>query len=446
MTRKTTTSMTIDCDADLARALVEDIKRETGTVPVFTRGQVYCYDPRRGVWAIVSSDELRLRFQSYHRKAKTSQRYRPTLLVSNAIQESALRVFQTLTFSPDFFDTAPLGVAFSNGFLCVTPSGMTFLDDSHEHRCDLGYDFSYPGQASEPKQFSALLGSLFENDPDSDAKIQAIREYIGLCLLGVATRLQTVLLFFGPAGNNGKSLLISAIEMLFPARHRRSLNPKDWGHEYYKAQLAGPRINLVSELKEEEMPDPATFKAVISGDIVTGRHPTERPFDFKPIAGHILACNRLPNSADTSGGFFRRFVIITFNKIFDRSQTEQSLLLPLQQELAQIVAWSLAATPQALSRNLIVPPDSHNVIMDQWRATSDQAHAFVAACTNKGGTVNCATAYTVFQEYCQKVRCRCLTFPEFTQRLGLLGYSSKRGDTGFVYPFVLLPMKQWRLK
>ena len=84
------------------------------------------------------------------------------------------------------------------------------------------------------------------------------------------------------------------------------------------------------------------FKAVVSGEEIEADHKFKDPFKFRPVSKLIFAMNELPRVEDHSNGFFRRVVVIPFNRTFNEDKRNRNLKYELeQQELDGIFIWAL---------------------------------------------------------------------------------------------------------
>lgn len=435
----------VESDADLARLWIDDITSQTGFAPIFARGKLYSYSSVSGIWEEV--DDIRLQLQNYHRTVIVPNRRGQQLLISRPLQEAAVATIQTLCEHPSFFDEAPLGIAFTNGFLEVAPTSLNLLPHSGLHRCSFGFDFHYSADCGSPLSLLDFLQDVWAPDPDCDLKIQTLQQFLGACILGISPRFQQSVILHGPTGNNGKSLLTTGIlSALFPPATRRAVKPTDWSNEYYRALLASCRINIVGELPDTEILDSGDFKAIIAGDEITARQIHSPPFNFRPCAGHIFAGNTLPGVKDHTNAFFRRFIVLTFNRTFTTEVSTQQILQPILNEIPQIVAWSLASIPQLLTNNHYTVPPSSDVAISNWRAASDQAALFINSCCVKGGSTPCLEAFSWYQTFANSIGFAKLNFNNFSRRLSLLGLESRRGKTGYIYPITIMDQKMWRTK
>jgi len=67
-------------------------------------------------------------------------------------------------------------------------------------------------------------------------------------------------------GSNGKGVLSSVVEAAMPNDSVCSIVPQNLGQDYSRALLAEKLLNVVVELRELELLDAASFKAIVAGD------------------------------------------------------------------------------------------------------------------------------------------------------------------------------------
>jgi putative DNA primase/helicase len=60
----------------------------------------------------------------------------------------------------------------------------------------------------------------------------------------------------------------------------------------------------------------STGKTLVSGDSVTGQPKYGQPFIFRNLAKLVFSANRIPDSDDTSYAYYKRWLILTFEKTF----------------------------------------------------------------------------------------------------------------------------------
>lgn len=159
-----------------------------------------------------------------------------------------------------------------------------------------------------------------------------------------------------------------------------AIAPQVFEQEYRRAMLAGKRLNFVSELPEAEILASESFKSIVDGSLITARHIREAPFQFCPVAGHYDAANKLPGTNDTTHAFFRRFMIVGFNRNFQDDPTRDPLIAKkiIAAELPAIVGWVPDGAARLIAAGKYTIPASHFEAMAAWRRGADQVAQFVA--------------------------------------------------------------------
>jgi len=86
----------------------------------------------------------------------------------------------------------------------------------------------------------------------------------------------------------------------------------------------------------------ARFKKLVAGEPQDAEQKYREPFEFNPFARLLFSANDFIPTKDRSLGFFRRFDVIRFNRVFDESEQDKDLEKTLRNELPGIFNWALA--------------------------------------------------------------------------------------------------------
>ena len=280
---------------------------------------------------------------------------------------------------PGFFAAAPVGVAFKGGFVHVSEQGLTLGPHTPENRCRFAYGFDLAETPSDA--WTAFLSALFRDDADGAEKVACLGEFFGASVLGLATRYQKAIVAKG-GGDQGKSTLAKIVLAAMPSGATCAIAPQDMGQEYRRAMLAGKRLNVVNELPEATIIASEAFKAIVTGDPIVGRQIREAPFTFSPEAGHYFAANRLPGTNDQTEGFWRRLIVIEFNRSFKDDPERDPLVAEkiIREHLPGVVRWMLEGAARLLQQGRYTLPSSHDAALAEWRLASDQIALFLHEC------------------------------------------------------------------
>ncbi|MCX6833524.1 MAG: hypothetical protein NTW07_00060, partial [candidate division Zixibacteria bacterium] len=197
-------------EVELAQKLL-DLLLQSGPV-VYDRGQVYQYNAGTGLWAPLPHEQLSNIVQGFAGRTVYGTKQSILRISSRAVGGSITLAEHRLS-RPGFFSEARRGMAFSNGFVEVSLQGVQVWQHHPDNRATFGFAFPYDPSAKAPL-FHKFLTDIFIDDQDGEQKRALLQEFVGACLVGVATSMAKALVFLGE-GRNGKSTLIRIIEALF---------------------------------------------------------------------------------------------------------------------------------------------------------------------------------------------------------------------------------------
>ena len=259
-------------------------------------------------------------------------------------------------------------------------------------------------------------------------------------LVGIAPRYQRTILAKG-TGENGKNALIDVALSAFPPSAVIAIAPQHFSDEYRRALLAGKRLNVVSELPEAEIIASESFKAIVTGDPIDGRHIRSSPFTFRSVAGHFFSANALPGTRDQTHGFWRRFAVVTFNRSFENDPAKDPEIASkiITAERPAIVSWMLVGAQRLLRAGRYTLPPSHDDALAVWRREADPVACFLDDCAEpaENGTP-AAHVYKRYTMWASENGHKAMSSTKFGQRMKGLGKepSARHGDAR-MYPIVM---------
>lgn len=419
---------------ELAHRLIAQLSSTADAEVIADQDQLWRYEAEQGTWRPIPDGVVRKMVADFAGARVGSKK---TLQIFDSSADGAYSWAKSLAAEPGYFANAPAGIAFANGFLAVLPNGVSFIKPAPENRQSFGLPYLFDPDAKS-SEFQKYLHACFRDDADGEEKIDLLQEFIGVCLVGQATQLQKALVLHGE-GSNGKSVLLTIVRHLFPGNSVVSIKPQDFASEFYRAQLLRARINLVAEMPEANILSTDAFNAVVSGDEFSARHPYGRPFWVAPICGHIFTCNRLPGTTDQTQGFWRRLLVITWNRVFSGSEIEIGLADRLvANELPGIALWAARGAERALSAGHYHAPASAAAALEEWRQEADPVAAFVAEVCEQGkGSTPSFPLYESFSWWSKQRGHKPMTLTAFGRRMRALKLPSRHTRTGSEYPVVL---------
>jgi len=432
-------------EAEMATETVKLL--QDGTKIVFDRAFLWRYNSTRGVWGCLEDAEVR-RFIAHEfdgcptisgMDAKGNWKMKPMRLSSNMIK-GVLKITCDYASKAGFFESERAGIATQDGFITLNENGdIDIQEPAMENRATYYLDMKV--NQDEPKMFLKFLDECFEPDIDADRKILLLQEFVGACLMGMATKYQKAMILFGE-GANGKSVFQNIVTSLFEGKTITAVAPQDMDNEYRRALLARSRLNVVTEIPENDILQSGGVKALIVGDELDARPIRQDPFSFHPRAGHLFSANTLPGVRDMSHGFWRRWMVVRFNREFMEHEQDKGLTdRIIENEKAQILWWALEGASRLAKNNNYSVPVSVQMAVDTWRQEADTAAVYLENCCAVGEEYETRSSqvYTHYREWAKSMGHGALSSTKFSQRLKRLGVRHGRKKNGAFFNLRINP-------
>lgn len=291
-----------------------------------------------------------------------------------------------------------------------------------------GRDFVWDENA-KAHTFEKYLLDIFQGDADSEQKIQFLLEWLGLCLVP-DTSFEKFVVCVGEGGN-GKSVLLKLMPELLGQENVYSAPIQRLGNRRALAELDGKLLLTSSEINENSVIDDGILKQIVSGDTIEAERKYEHPFTFVPYTRIMLATNHLPKLRDVTHAFFRRLVILTFNRNFTVDEMDINLPTKLKSELSGIFAMAVNGLKALRERGKFIVPSSSEDACNAYRVESDTIKMFtddVLLVDNDSQGMRPAALYDLYRKYCRAYGFKVANNIVLGRKLKLLGFNKKRSN------------------
>jgi len=200
-------------------------------------------------------------------------------------------------------------INFKNGYLDINTG------DFHEPTPEIGFQYALPYEY-DPTATAPIFSKMLDRLTCGDEKlIQVLMEYMGYCLSGDSCWLQKALVLTG-VGSNGKSTFLTVLRKIAGAGNYSSASMQDLKSEYTRQMLDGKLFNITEEMPTSALEKTSLFKDLISGGEIYARQIFRGGYFMENKTKLIFTCNELPESTDTTHGFYRRLILVPFNARF----------------------------------------------------------------------------------------------------------------------------------
>jgi putative DNA primase/helicase len=258
------------------------------------------------------------------------------------------------------------------------------------------------------------LNEIFQDDQE---KIQTLQEFFGLCFTR-DTRYEKALLCVGE-GANGKGVLLNTFEQLIGKENCTSIPLEKFCDAHYTANMFGKLANISTETNAKSEVYDSIFKAIISGDPIQADLKFKNAFKFRPFCKLIFAMNNLPRVDDKTNAYYRRLVIIRFNREFSETEQNKNLKNELLLELNGIFIWCLEGLKRLRERGYFDITEKIQQEINEYRKDNNNVIVFVdEECslsaefsTEKGNL------YLAYVESCKRDNYRPLSKKKFGSEL-----------------------------
>jgi putative DNA primase/helicase len=293
----------------------------------------------------------------------------------------------------------------ANPFIVNVRNGLfNVLDGSFKPHTDEYYSTVQINASFDPAakcpQFLAFLKSCL---PESELPL--LQEIFGYLLIPI-NKAQKSFVFVG-APNAGKSTLLSiAQDVLLGKDNVSNIAWQNLNDRFKTAELFGKLANVFADLPSKAVDDGSMFKSLTGENYVTAERKNKDPFNFRPYARLLFSCNDIPkNYSDRSDGFYRRLLIVRFDKSVPAEKRDPNLREKIASERDGILIWALDGLRRLMANNYVFSEtDRTRDELQRYKTESNSALMFLEECCEVGEDFECVreTLFEKYGDYCRK--------------------------------------------
>lgn len=276
------------------------------------------------------------------------RKYRNLIPVNNGIFDYDTK--KLLLFSPDYVFVSKCKVNFNAAATNVVI-----------HNDDDGTDWDVDSWVHE-----------LTDDPQVE---QLIWQIIG-AVIRPNVRWDKVIMPYSTKGNNGKGTLCRLLRNLCGEGNYTSIAINDMSKNFRLSPLLHVSAVIVDENNVTGyLDDASTFKALITGDQVQIEEKYKAPVDFR-FSGLMVQCvNFLPRVNDKTSSFYRRILMVPFEKCFTGAERKyiKDDYLNRQEVLEYVLCKVLEKIPSYYEFDV---PDACTRLLDDYKTFNDPVRQF----------------------------------------------------------------------
>ncbi|NYH22471.1 DNA primase family protein [Paraburkholderia bryophila] len=360
------------------------------------------------------------------------------VLTSAAQLDGLLRALKVRAAVAEFPEATPMTVNVRNGVLDLNTGTLEPHAPNHFHRNQLAVDFD---PSSECPRWMQVLDEVFAHDTDRDAKVRFLQEWLGYLLMPSA--IYQKMLWMVGSGANGKNVVLDVMANVLGEANCTSMALNEISTEFLRCGLHGKLANFSSEVEAGKRLNDAFIKAVVSGDSITANRKGLTAITFRPYARLVSAMNDLPPLKDISHGFFRRLIVLQFNRTFAPEEMDRTLPEKLRAETPGILAWATEGLLRLRQTGAFTPVPSSETLCNQYRFESDPVAMFMTASLVPSVTDKALKheVYSQYKKFCETNGYQALSNSQFGKAMKEKGVVSKdsNGKSYYCVTLDLLP-------
>ena len=207
-------------------------------------------------------------------------------------------------------------IAFNNGVLNIADGSFTDFNPAYIITNKIPHNY-------DPDAQSELLDRVMRKLACGDENVyNLLYQSIGYCFYR-RNELRKSFFLLGEK-RNGKSTFLDMVSTLLGETNTANLDLCEIGDRFRTAELTGKLANIGDDINDEWVSNTATFKKVVSGDVITVERKGKDPFKLRSFAKFFFSANSLPRlgRGKDSKAVLDRLVIIPFDAKFSKTDSD----------------------------------------------------------------------------------------------------------------------------
>jgi P4 family phage/plasmid primase-like protien len=201
---------------------------------------------------------------------------------------------------------------------------------------------------------------------------------------------------------------------------------------FASADLYGKPVSVFADLKATKLSSTGNFKTLVSGDSIRAQHKYCQPYSFRNHAKLVFSTNKIPDSDDTSYAYYKRWLILSFERSFTEDAKDINLIYKLNtnDELSGLLNLALVGLRQLKKDGGFRDIPVEDVKMD-YEGKSNTVKAFlqdkcVTDLQEPDFVTPSGNVYEEYQGYCKERRERPLNANVRGTKLKEIGIEKER--------------------
>lgn len=386
--------------------------------------KLYLYN--RCYWSALGNDELIIFLIQCSKKTgvkKTKAQY-------FKFAEDLVKQFQASTISVSDQERRVNLINLRNGTLEIDMNNVKLRPFRKEDFLTYQLNFDYEPEETAP-MFQKFLNDVLPDENLHDI----ISEYLGSIFISSSDIKFEKALFLYGGGSNGKSVIFEVIQALLGSQNFSSYPLQDLTtNPNTRAKIKDKLLNFSSEAGEVGSFD--IFKKLVSREPVDSKLLYKDVYEIRDYARLMFNCNDLPKQNAYDHGYYRRFIIVPFEKTIAKKDQDKSLATKIiSEELSGVLNWILEGMIRLYQSKEFTSSNVSDQALEDFILDSDSVKMFIQEGQYEKSIelISLMDIFSDFRNYCLSNGYKLCSKITLSKRLKGLGFENKREARGMSF-------------
>lgn len=194
-----------------------------------------------------------------------------------------------------------------------------------------------------------FLSALREIVCGDEKLLMCIQEIFGYTLIN-NTKGERAFYFIG-VGSNGKSFIAEILTNMVGFTNVSNIPLSRFSEKFGTEGLINKSVNIANENEITNAIGTENLKIFVSGDRTSIARKYKGDLNYKSTCKMIFLLNKLPDTLDNTHGYYRKILIVPFNRIFKEEEMDKNLKEKVLGELSGVLNWAIEGAKRLMNND-----------------------------------------------------------------------------------------------
>jgi len=280
------------------------------------------------------------------------------------------------------FDNNPFKYTLDNGILDIKKMKLTPHTSKNLTKILIPCSF-YPPKPNDLKKtlfWKYLTSSFTINENTNKENMETVLQMMASTFIRQSIDEKSFINL--GTGENGKSVLLDYLSKMLGKDNVAHIPLQVLSDDKFaSARLESKLANIFSDLEKNELRHTGIIKDLSSGEPIYVQNKNQQGFNLYPFSTLIFSTNKFPKVYDQTQGFFRRWIIIKWNRNFEndpqRDSNLKEKLLTNRKEMDIVFSNLMYIAKEIYKNNKFSHSKNWKTIQRNWNESADPVNDFI---------------------------------------------------------------------